>query len=55
MHNYHEDALKLLITIVDRGKGERIAEIADRRLFHISLMCLGHGTAKSEIMDLLGL
>lgn len=55
MHNYHEDALKLLITIVDRGKGERIAEIADIRLFHISLMCLGHGTADSEIMDLLGL
>ena len=21
MHTYHEDALKLLITIVDRGKG----------------------------------
>lgn len=47
--------IKLLITIVDRGKGKRIIELCQREYsaFHLSFM--GRGTANSELLDYLGL
>ena len=46
---------KLLVTIVDRAKGERIAAICREQGVLFQMVCLGHGTASSEVLDLLGL
>ena len=50
-----EHRLKLMVTIVDRGKAKRIAALCGglRAPFHI--VCFGTGTASSEILDILGL
>ena len=47
--------IRLLVTIVDRGKGQGVADLLKRggSLFHTIL--LGHGTAKKELLDYLGL
>lgn len=47
--------IKLLVTIVDRGRSERLIDILreEQVLFHF--ICLAEGTAGSDIMDLLGL
>lgn len=47
--------VKLLVTIVDRGKGKKIVELCKREFttFHLALM--GRGTAKSDILDYLGI
>lgn len=51
----HIMPLKLLITIVDRDKGQVAVDIMLREnvLFH--RIVLGRGTAKTEILDLLGI
>ncbi len=47
--------IKLLFTIVDRGKGKTVIETLNAvcESFHLSFM--GHGTAGSDILDYLGL
>lgn len=47
--------IKLLMTIVDRGKGKKVIETCNEacKSFHLSFM--GRGTANSEILDYLGL
>jgi nitrogen regulatory protein PII len=47
--------IKLLITIVDRGNGEKIAELLRENNVIYNMILLGNGTAKSEILDYLGL
>lgn len=47
--------IKLLTTIVDRGQGEKIAAICRREQLTFHLVCLGLGTASSEILDWFGL
>lgn len=47
--------IKLLVTIVDRGKGEKVTEILRESHVMYNLIMLGKGTAKSEILDYLGL
>ena len=47
--------IKLLVAIVDRGKGERIVSICREQRTLMQTICLGHGTASSEVLDLLGL
>ena len=47
--------MKLLVAIVDRGKGERIVSICREQRTLMQTICLGHGTASSEVLDLLGL
>lgn len=47
--------MKLLVTIVDRGKGTQVAEICNESHLYFNFLCFGRGTATSEIMDLLGL
>ncbi len=47
--------LKLLITIVERGKGQKVAEFLKTRQIPIHIICLGHGTANSDLLNYLGL
>ena len=51
----HAFLLQGLITIVDRGKGEKLARLYERAGIETQLICLGSGTAKSEIVEYLGL
>ena len=47
--------IKMLTTIVDRGNGEKIAEMLRENNVIYNMILLGKGTAKSEILDYLGL
>lgn len=47
--------VKALITIVDRGRGESISALLNRKYNQASFLAMGVGTAGSEIMTLLGL
>ena len=47
--------IKLLITIVDRGKGQDVIDIYKNENLIFNFICLGHGTSSSEIIDYLGL
>lgn len=47
--------LKLLVTIVDRPKGDTVARICGGLGVHFHLAMLGKGTASSEVLDFLGI
>lgn len=47
--------IKLLITIVDRGKGKKLTELFNEDNVRYNIIALGKGTANSEILDYLGL
>ena len=47
--------LKLIISIVDRRKGDEVIEILKRNGARGGFVCLGRGTATSDILDLLGI
>ena len=47
--------IKLMVTIVDRGKGEKVAEICRERHLDYHILCFGMGTANSEMLDYLGI
>ncbi len=47
--------LTLLITIVDRGKGQHAVDLLKKDNVLLHYILLGHGTAKSEILELLGI
>ena len=55
MDRRNEDRLDLLVTIFDRGMGNRAVDHFKREHLHFDFICLGHGTANSEILDYLGL
>ena len=46
--------IKLLVSIVERGMGEKVVGIYRKHNVVINLICLGKGTASSEILDYLG-
>lgn len=46
---------KLVVTIVDRGKGSGILKLYASHGVLARCQCAGHGTATSEILDILGL
>lgn len=48
-------AVKLLITIVDRGKGKKVASVFGKYGLHFHMVSFGKGTASSETLDYLGL
>lgn len=48
-------ALSFLLTVVDRGQGERVTALLRQHGAAVGLILKGHGTATSEILDLLGL
>ncbi len=50
-----EKMIKMIVTIVDRGKGQRVVDICLKHNIHVHFICLGMGTANSEILDYLGL
>lgn len=47
--------IKLIVTILDRGRGERAAELFRRYGLRLHYAAPGRGTANSELLDLLGL
>lgn len=47
--------LKMLVTIVDREKGEAMEQVLHGHGLHCNVMLMGRGTASSELLDILGL
>lgn len=47
--------LKLLVTVVERGKGDDVSRLLIGRGHYVHFLCLGSGTAQSNILDLLGI
>ena len=47
--------IKLLLTIVDRGKGEAVAQLLQREGALAHFIALGHGTAAKDLLSLLAL
>lgn len=48
-------AIHMVVTIVDRGKCEKVVSVCQEEHIPIHLVSLGHGTARTEMLDLLGL
>ena len=46
---------KFLVSIVERGKGKAIINLYNKEGVNYHYQTIGHGTATSEIMDILGL
>lgn len=49
------EAIKLILSIVERGRGSDVLRLYRKRQVPIHIQCAGKGTATSEIMDILGL
>ncbi|HPR40615.1 MAG TPA: hypothetical protein PKY19_07385 [Oscillospiraceae bacterium] len=49
------DPVEMLVTIVDRGLGEKVVGFNQAQDVKVNMICLGRGTANSHILDLLGL
>ena len=43
--------VRCMVTIVDRGKGDRVVDLCRARHVAVQLVMLGHGTASAEVMD----
>ena len=57
-NTFHESAikkLKLLVTVVDRQKGEFYLDVLSQYEVNFQMLLSGTGTATSELVDLLGL
>ena len=50
-----QEAIRLVVTIVERGAGNRVAKAYSARQISAHHRCEGRGTATSEILDILGL
>lgn len=53
--NVDADRIKLIVTITRRGEGSKMVDYYKRNKLHYDFICLGMGTATSEILDYLGL
>lgn len=53
--NKSDTIIKLMVTIVERDKGAKIVSLYKKENLHFDFICLGRGTANSEILDYLGL
>jgi len=49
------EPLKLLISIVEKGKAEELTNLLEGEGFTYHFVCIGKGTASSDILDYLGL
>ena len=49
------EAMKVILSIVERGQGAAMLKLYRKRHVPIHIQCAGKGTATSEIMDILGL
>lgn len=54
-HTETPERPKLLVSIVERGKGKDIMHLYNKQGVNFHYQTIGHGTATSEIMDILGL
>lgn len=50
-----EQAIHLVVTIVDRGKQDHVLSVCNENHAPVSMISLGHGTARTEILDMLGI
>ena len=48
-------AIHLVITVVDRGRSDKVISVCDEAGVPLHMVSLGHGTARTEMLDLLGL
>lgn len=55
MSQNHLSVLKMLVTIVDRGKGAAAVSLYREQRLHFDYLCMGLGTANSKILDYFGL
>lgn len=55
MPEYSLETIKMAITIVKRGMGNKFVDYFKKMKLHYNFLCLGTGTASSEILDCLGL
>lgn len=55
MDKLKAEPLRLMVAIVDRGKGTIISGLCDRNHLAMNFICFGRGTADSELLSLLGL
>lgn len=53
--NQKTERPKILISIVERGKGKELIKLYRQKDVEFHYQTIGHGTATSEIMDILGL
>lgn len=49
------ERIKLLISITKRGMGNKMVDFYKKNKLHYDFICLGAGTANSEVLDYLGL
>ena len=47
--------MKLMVTIIDRGKGKKLMTYYESQNVKYTLLCFGKGTASSEVLEYLGL
>ena len=47
--------LHMVVAIVDGGKSEKVIKIGKAEHVLLHFVCIGHGTARTEMLDLLGL
>jgi len=52
---YTSSAIHMIVTIVDRGKSDKVVNLCKEMNAPIHLVSLGRGTARTEMLDLLGL
>lgn len=56
MDEYLKKAMiRIVVTIVDRGKGDKVTQIYNEDNIHFHFICHGEGTATSEVLDVLGI
>lgn len=48
-------AIHLVVTVVDRGRSEKVIAVCNEAGVPLHMVSLGHGTARTEMLDLLGL
>lgn len=53
--NQKTERPKILVSIVERGKGKELIKLYRQKNVEFHYQTIGHGTATSEIMDILGL
>ena len=50
-----QSGLALAVAVVDVGKGEKILSVFREEHALLDYVCMGHGTARTEMLDLLGI
>lgn len=50
-----KDSMKLVVTFAERGYGKALAKLYEERNVFCSYQYMGHGTASSELLDVLGI